>query len=384
MAIGPTAVRMFRRNSSVTTIRNDQLDPQGFEELPERRPNPGRTIVGRDDLHALGQSGAELLQLLLERSRDGEDVSVLLHDGDAADDLARAVQVDGAPPLVVPHLDVADVLQEDRLAVRTATQNQKLELVEILGVDHAAQLIVAVRHLDHAPAGFLKDALHGRDHLLERHAGLGQQRRKNLQLVLLLQSTHRGHFSHAWDGLQSGLDLTLVHLAQLTQIVQALPVDQRVLVDPSHAAGVGAQGHRRVGGQERPDRVDPIEHQLPGAVPVSGVAQDHVDERVPHVRGAPYRLDVRGTDERADQRLCHLPFQQQRASRPLDVDDDLRIRNIRNRVERRGTDGIGAQEDARRHQSPDSGSPADDGPNEGGEHRSSEFDPSPSTCVRRR
>ena len=36
----------------------------------------------------------------------------------------------------------------------------------------AAQLIVAVGDLDHASAGFLKDALDGGDHLPERNARL--------------------------------------------------------------------------------------------------------------------------------------------------------------------------------------------------------------------
>ena len=43
-------------------------------------------------------------------SRHGQDVAALLHDGDAADDLAGAVEIGDAAPQVVADLQVADVL----------------------------------------------------------------------------------------------------------------------------------------------------------------------------------------------------------------------------------------------------------------------------------
>ena len=193
------------------------------------------------------QKRTQLLELLLERSRDREDVLVLLHDGDAPDDFPDSVKVDGTAPLVVPHLEVADILQRDRRSICTAADDQEIQLVDGLRADDTAQLIVAVGDFNHASAGFLKNALDRRDHLLERNARHGEQGRKDLDLVLLFQSADRGDFRNAGHGLQGGFDLTLVHQAQFSQVVQPLPIDERVLINPSHAAGIGSERHAGVG-----------------------------------------------------------------------------------------------------------------------------------------
>jgi hypothetical protein len=113
------------------------LDQQRFEELTQGRPDPRRSIVGRHDLDARRQGRPDLIQLQRQRPRDGQDVLVLLHDRDAAHHLARAVEIDRAPALVVPHLEVANVPQMDGGAVGRPPQDQKVQLVEILAVDDA-------------------------------------------------------------------------------------------------------------------------------------------------------------------------------------------------------------------------------------------------------
>ena len=60
------------------------------------------------------------------------------------------------------------------------------------------------------------------------------------------------------------------------------------------------------------------------------------------------RLDVGRADERADQRLGDLRLEQLRAARPLHVDDDLRIGDVGNGVERRGADRVDAEQHGRR------------------------------------
>ena len=273
IAIGPIGGPDVAQKQQRHDDQHDQLDAQRLEELPQRRPDPGRAIVGGDDLDALpAATRRSCCELLLERARDRQDVLVLLHDRDAADDFAGAVEIDGAAALVVADLQVADVLQRDRRAVAAAADDERLELVEVVAVDHAAQLVVAVGDLDHPAAGFLEDALHGGDHLLQRDAGLGQQRREDLHLVLLLEPADRGDLRDAGHRLQRRLDLALVHQPQLAQIVQPSLIDQRVLIDPAHAAGVGAERDAGVRRQLRPDGVDPIEHQLLHALAIGAVA----------------------------------------------------------------------------------------------------------------
>ena len=77
----------------------------------------------------------------------------------------------------------------------------------------------------------------------------------------------------------------------------------------------------------------------------AGVAQDDVHERVPHVRGTAERLDIGRTRERPDDRLGDLGFNHQRTAGPLRVDDDLRVGDVGNGVERRDAQRVGTQDD---------------------------------------
>ncbi len=124
--------------------------------------------------------------------------------------------------------------------------------------DRAAQLILAVRDLDRAPASLLERALERGDDLPERDAALAQQRRQQPHLVLLLEPADRRHFRDAGGRLQRRLDRALVQQPQLAQVAGAVPVDERVLEDPADAAGVRADDDVRVGGQLRANRVQPI------------------------------------------------------------------------------------------------------------------------------
>src|SRR5262249_3265665 len=143
----------------------------------------------------------------------------LFHDDDAAHDLASAIEIHGAAPLVVSNLDVSDVPQIDGLAFLVEAENQIFELVDVLAIDRATQLVVAVGNFDHASAGLLKNILKSDDHLLERDAGIHKQGRENLQLVLLFQTSNRGHFRDTRNRLQRGFDLALVHQAQFAYVV---------------------------------------------------------------------------------------------------------------------------------------------------------------------
>jgi len=65
------------------------------------------------------------------------------------------------------------------------------------------------------------------------------------------------------------------------------------------------------------------------------------------MRGAADRLDPGCAGESADQRFGDFPFQQFGTSRPLGIDDDLGIRNIRDGIQRRLLNGIETGDDRR-------------------------------------
>ena len=272
---------------------DDQLVAERLDEILQRLPDERRPVVGRHQLDAGGQRRLELLQLAAERVGHGQHVSALLHDGNAAHDLAGAVQIRDPAAQVVARLHVADVLELHGLAGLVAAEDQKLELVEVVGLERAAKLILAVGHLDRASAGFLERAFDDADDLPEGDTALAQERRKQLDLILLLEPADGRDLGDARRRLQRRLDLALVEQPQLAQIARTLVIDERVLEDPAHAAGVGPDGDVRVCGKLRADSVQTVRNELPDGGAMARILEDHVDERVPHVGSTSDRLDLR-------------------------------------------------------------------------------------------
>ncbi len=302
-----------------------QLVADRLKEVLERFPDQGRAVIGRDNLNACWQGGLQGHQALLEGVRHRQNVTPLLHDGNAAHHLAVAVQVGNAPSEVVANLQVAHVAQPHDLAGPVPAQHEVLELVEVVAIDRAAQLVFTIRDFNRSSACLLKRIPERGQDLLERNASLTEQRRQQPYLILFFESSHRRDFSHAGGRLQGWLDRALVQEAQFTQVAGPLLVHECVLENPSDAAGVRADHDVRIGRQLRPDGIETVADVLPNGCPAPSVLQDHVDKRVPHVRGASDRLDLWRAGQGSDDRLGHFRFDDERASRPLAVYDDLRI-----------------------------------------------------------
>ena len=88
------------------------------------------------------------------------------------------------------------------------------------------------------------------------------------------------------------------------------------------------------------------------------------------MRRASDRLHVWRTDQGSDQRLCDFAFQEQWTPGPLHIDDDLGIGNIRNGIQWGSSDGIHAEQDARRYQDQNNDPEANDILNDGADAHS--------------
>ena len=77
-----------------------------------------------------GSDGLSASSFCSSVAGDGQDVPALLHDRDAADDLAGAVEIGDAAAQVVADLQVADVLELHRLPAAVAAEHEELELVD--------------------------------------------------------------------------------------------------------------------------------------------------------------------------------------------------------------------------------------------------------------
>src|SRR5262249_31351398 len=157
--------------------------------------------------------------------RNRKNILILFHDHDAADNFAFAVEVHRASALIVSDLDVTDISQVNRLPFLVASKKEIFQLVDIVVADPTSQLIIAIGHLDHPAAGFLKNFLNGANHLFDRNAGIRQQRWKDFELVLFFETADRSDFSDTGNGLESRLDATFVQQAQLAHVVRTLVID---------------------------------------------------------------------------------------------------------------------------------------------------------------
>ena len=130
------------------------------------------------------------------------------------------------------------------------------------------------------------------------------------------------------------------------------------------------------------DGIQPVGDELSHGRPPRRVLQDHVDERVPHVRRPSERSNVRRSCQRADDRLGDLGLDHQRAARPLHVDDDLRVGDVGNGIQRRRAERVDAEGGQRRNAAQHQPAKADDALDDGGDHG---MRPTvPSTRARRR
>ena len=161
-----------------------------------------------------------------------------------------------------------------------------------------AHLIVPVGDFDHAAADLLERSLERRDHGTQRQAGLGQQRREYLQLNLPLEPADRRDFGDSGKRLERRLYAPFVDCAQLAQVSRVLAVDQRVLVDPAHAARVGAEPDVGVGGEPKPHLVDSIQRRLLHRRAATGVVEDQIDERIAEVRRRSNGFDALRSQQR--------------------------------------------------------------------------------------
>ncbi len=105
------------------------------------------------------------------------------------------------------------------------------------------------------------------------------------------------------------------------------------------------------------------------------------------MRRAANRLDIRRPDHGAHERLNDFGFDQPGTSRPLDVNDDLRIGDIGNSVERSFLNGVEAEENACADDRKDQKPETDNVPNDGDDHDvtvRARPDPPTSACIRNR
>ena len=306
-----------------------------------------------------------VIELALEIARYGQHVAALAHYDDGTDHLTGTVEVRNAAPQVVAHLKVTHVLEQYWVAIAISTDDEALELIETAILQYAPDLVIAICNFDGPATDLIKCVAKRIAHSREAETLRLEQRREEFQLELFFEPSDRCDLGDAWHRLQCWLDQALMEQTQLTQIAGLSLVDDRILINPAHAARIGAEDNARVTRQRRTQRIQTARDQLPALLPPNGAIQGRIDEGVAHVRGRTDGLDAGRAQQCLHDRIGDLGLEQRWAALPFRVDDDLRVCDVGDRIERRDTQRIQARERCQRSEAQDDATKADDAADKG-------------------
>ena len=173
------------------------------------------------------------------------------------------------------------------------------------------------------------------DHVGERDA-VGEQRVGiEIDLVLFYEAADRRDFRNPFYRRKGVTQIPILNGAQLRQVMFAGIIDQRVLVDPAHACGVGSDHRIHAFRQRAAHRIQIFNDARPRPIDVRAVLKDDVDERFSEHRFAADEFHFRRGDEHGRNRISDLVFDQVgRAAFPIGVNDHLDVAEVGNGIER--------------------------------------------------
>ncbi len=185
VTMGMVALGTCHRKSRMTKQSVRMTSRIVRREVVHRPVDEIRAVVADDDLHTLGQPGADLVELLLHSLDDLEGVLLVAHDRRCQRPPRRTVELGDAAPDVGPEDDLAQILDPDGRAELAAADDDLLEVLNGLGVAAAADHVLGAAEL-HQPAADLGGAVaHCLDHLLDPDAVAAQPVGVDGDLVLL-------------------------------------------------------------------------------------------------------------------------------------------------------------------------------------------------------
>ena len=320
--------------------RAHQRDQQQFldqlaAQIVDRALDQARTVVDRHDLDARRQRGLDGGQSLLDGIDHRLGVFAVAHDDDAAHGLALAIELGDAIARRRPEAQLGDIAQQDGLAVAQDAGGHCAQRVQGTDIADAAHHVLALGHLQAGAAGLAVGAADGRDQLVETDAVGLQTARIDHGFVLADKATDAGDFGHARHALQLEAQAPVLQRAQFREVVRVAAVDQRVLVDPTHAGGVRAELRFDAFGQLGAHLREVLQHARACPVQIGAVLEQHIDEGIAVHRKAAHGLGPgHGQHARGD-RIGDLVFDDLRRLPGVGrADDDLHIGQVGNGIER--------------------------------------------------
>ena len=187
-------------------------------------------------------------------------------------------------------------------------------------------------------------------------------------LVLLNEAADACDFGDALGLGQLIAQIPVLDRAQLGE--RALRTEHDILVNPADAGRVGPERRGDPFRQPLGGKIQIFENARARPIKIGTVLEHDIDERHAEEGEAAHHLRARHREQCRGQRIGDLVLDHlRRLAGIFGVDDDLRVGEIRNGIERRALHGIDAGEDdescRQQHQKAVAGRPDDDGADHG-------------------
>ena len=198
-------------------------------------------IVHGDHLHPLRQAAFQLGEPRLDPVDGVLGILAIAHDDNAAHHFPFAIELGDAAPHLGPGDHICHIPQQQRGAAHIGTERDLLQILDAFQIAVGAHHVLRFRHLDDGGAGLLIALLDGGLDKGERDAVGAQLVRVDPHLILANHAAHGGDFGDPVHRLQLVLEEPVLQRGELAQVMLAGFVHQRVLIDPAHPGGIGAE-----------------------------------------------------------------------------------------------------------------------------------------------
>src|SRR5437879_2664842 len=318
---------------------DDDADDDGlFEQVALQGLNGGRNqagaVVAGDDFDTGRQGRFGLRQFFLYAIDDGQSIHPIAHDDDACDGLPFALPLGDAFANVrpeadrtqIPHKDWCSVLRGDRYRLQVAQGAQIPE-----PTDH----VLRAADYEQATADFICAGAHFLNHRRKGNAIRAQLGWIDIDLVLLDESADCCDFRYTGNGFELIAQVPVLNAAQFRETALVAAVDKDVLVDPACAGRVGADDRMNSGWQPPGDLLHVFEDARARPIEIRSIFENDEYVGIPEHGLRPHRLDVRGGEKFRDDGIRDLVLDKTGGlSGPRCMDDDLNVRDVRQRVQR--------------------------------------------------
>ena len=331
---------------------NDERDDQHFDhqlvlERADRLLDQFRAVVRGDDLYALREGLLDLRESGFDAFDNRKSILAMAHHDRSRRHLSLSVEVGYAATHLGAELHGRDVAQAHWRSHVVGPDDDLLEVLDLLDVPAGPDHVLGAAELEQPSADFVVRGPNGLHHLHQRDSERCEAIRINSDLVLADEATQGCHLRYSWHRLQLVTNRPVLKRPQIGERVFAAPVHQCVLEHPADTRRVGPELCLHSFGKLRLDLREVLEDAAARPVEVRPFLEDDVDVREAEIRETADRLYLRSAEKRGDDRVGDLVLDDVGAAVPLRINDDLRVRKVRQRIDRDPLDAPGARQEKR-------------------------------------